>query len=149
MDAAPIPTIDNTTTRAWRFPWMGPFLKALSIRGAVAPAAEKVGIARDRVYDLRKEDPNFAADWDAAIDRALDVAEDELYARAVEGWDEPVFQGGALAGVIRKKSDRLLEFMLTSRRRSTYGGLKDRQHETRTDTPARKVTFVRREPTHD
>lgn len=40
-----------------------------------------------------------------------DTIRREIARRAIDGWDEPVWHQGAEVGVIRKFSDRLLEFM--------------------------------------
>ena len=51
----------------------------------------------------------LAQGWEEALDEARDVIRGEIYRRAVEGWEVPVFQGGRQVGSIRKYSDRLLE----------------------------------------
>lgn len=48
------------------------------------------------------------------------MLEDEARRRAVDGVDEPVFQGGELVGHVRRYSDRLLEFLLRGRRPTVY-----------------------------
>ena len=48
-------------------------------------------------------------DFYHGLDEARDVIRGEIYRRAVEGWEVPVFQGGRQVGSIRKYSDRLLE----------------------------------------
>lgn len=147
MDESPAPTSKDTTARAraWPKPWMGPFLAALSLNGIVTTSSDAARINRCTAYEERETNEEFRVAWEEAIEVALDRAEAELYTRAVNGWSEPVYQGGAQVGLIVKKSDRCLELLLTARRRGTYGNLKDRQNETRSDAPARKVTFTRKD----
>ena len=62
--------------------------------------------------DERQRDPSFAAAWDDAVEVARSEIEHELFRRAQEGVDEPVFGGKyreQIVGTVRKYSDRLLE----------------------------------------
>jgi hypothetical protein len=51
---------------------------------------------------------------------AVGALEDEALRRAVEGVEEPVYQGGKQVGVIRKYSDALLMFLLKAARPEKY-----------------------------
>ena len=88
------------------------FLARLAECGRVSVAAEKAAQDRPALYRERSRSPEFAALWEEALSLAMGMAEDELYRRAVEGWDEPVFQRGAMVGTIRKFSDSNLQFYL-------------------------------------
>jgi len=85
-------------------------------------AAEAVALSRSRAYELRDEDPEFAAAWDAAVDEAADRLEQEAWRRAVDGWEEPVFGslgggvGSGEVGRVRKFSNALLIFLLKGNR---------------------------------
>lgn len=62
--------------------------------------------------DERQRDPVFAAAWEEAVDAARADIEHEIYRRAQEGYDEPVFGGKfreQVVGTVRRYSDRLLE----------------------------------------
>lgn len=72
------------------------------------------------MYQLRDEDPGFAAEWDSALDEAIDDAEGETYRRAVKGTLKPVFQKGEEVGKIREYSDTLLMFWLKAHRPEKY-----------------------------
>ena len=61
---------------------------------------------------MRKEDPEFAEAWNLALEAGNDVLEAEALRRAVEGVDEPIYQGGALVGTVTKYSDTLLALLL-------------------------------------
>lgn len=96
------------------------FLGILAAYGNVKEACEKAGIARQTVYQRREKDSDFAAAWDNALEIAADVLEREAWRRAVEGWDEPVYQGKELVGTIRKYDSTLLIFLLKGIRPAKY-----------------------------
>lgn len=97
------------------------FIDELGECANVSASAAEAGVSRKTVYQERKADAGFAHAWDEAIETALDRAEGELYRRAVEGVEEPVFYKGDIVGAIRRYSDTALIFMLKTRRRSIYG----------------------------
>ena len=84
------------------------FFVALENGHAVAAACQAAGYARARVYVWRREDPAFAAAWDAAARVASDLLEEEADRRGRDGYDEAVFYRGEEAGTRRKYSDGLL-----------------------------------------
>jgi hypothetical protein len=96
------------------------FLHVLSETANVTRAAESIGMARGYMYELRDEDPEFKAQWNAAVEIGTDALEDEATRRATEGWDEPVFYQGAQCGLVRKFSDTLLIVQLKARRPARY-----------------------------
>ena len=104
------------------------FLDELAKGLSVTGAANAAGYHRQRVYEIRKDDSEFAEKWDAAIDQGTDVLEDEMRRRAYEGVDEPVFHQGRQCGVIRKYSDTLLIFSLKGRRPQKYRDNVDLNH---------------------
>lgn len=88
--------------------------------GNVSRACEAAGIARQRVYEWRSADADFAAAWDEAVEAGTDELEEEARRRAYEGVDEPVFYQGETCGTVRKYSDTLLIFLLKGRRPDKY-----------------------------
>lgn len=102
------------------------FLRTLGKWGNVRLAAEAVALSRSRAYELRDEDPQFAAAWDAAVEEAADRLEQEAWRRAVDGWDEPVFgslgsgEGSGEVGRVRKFSNALLIFLLKGSKPEKY-----------------------------
>jgi hypothetical protein len=88
------------------------FLSALADCGNVADAARQAGIARNALYLWKRDDPAFAADWEAALAAGGDNLEEEAIRRARDGWDEPVWYQGKQVGTVRKYSDTLLIFLL-------------------------------------
>lgn len=80
-------------------------------RAASPRASSKYGAVRT-FKDERDRDPEFAAQWQEAVEAAEASIEHELYRRAQEGWEEPIFGGRhkeKIVGTVRKYSDRLLE----------------------------------------
>ena len=98
------------------------FLEALSETGSVTNAAAIAGTSRTRVYELRKNDEDFAWAWDEAERRAVDRLREEARRRAVEGVAEPLVSAGKLVRdedgqpvMVRRYSDRLLLSLLNSK----------------------------------
>jgi hypothetical protein len=96
------------------------FLEALALGWSVTHAAGLAGRSRQRFYELREADEAFAEAWSQAIDAGTDVLEDEAKRRAVDGWDEPIYQRGDLVGHVRRYSDNLLALLLRARRPAIY-----------------------------
>jgi len=101
------------------------FLEALSETGSVSNAVKIAGTSRTRVYELRKNDVEFAWAWDDAEQRAFDRLREEATRRAVEGVAEPLVSAGKLVRdehgqpiMVRRYSDRLLLSLLNSKRSS-------------------------------
>src|SRR5215471_6930574 len=99
------------------------FLRALADTGIVTVAAGVAGVTRARAYQVRKEDPGFAAAWEDAEERAADALEAEAFRRAVVGVPVPLVSGGKVVRddegqplVIRQFSDPLLTTLLKARR---------------------------------
>lgn len=79
--------------------WVGPFLEQLSQSCNVSASARAVGITSSSAYKLRKEDGDFAAAWDQALEDASDDLEAEARRRAMRGVQEPVVYQGQLTPV--------------------------------------------------
>lgn len=96
------------------------FLTALSDTANVTRAAEKIGMSRRYMYEVRDTDEEFKKEWQAAETLGLDALEDEVTRRGVEGWEEPVWYQGVQCGLVRKFSDSLLMFRLNGGRPEKY-----------------------------
>lgn len=96
------------------------FLEALGAGWSVRHAATLTTHAFQRWYELRAADERFAESWAQAVEQGTQVLEDEARRRAVDGWEEPVYQQGELAGTVRKYSDQLLTLLLRGRRPTMY-----------------------------
>ena len=88
------------------------FLTVYADLGRLNEAARAVDLCPETIRVARKEDDEFSAAVAEAYRDFCDTLEKEAYRRAVEGWEEPVFQGGVLVGTVLKRSDRILELML-------------------------------------
>jgi hypothetical protein len=69
------------------------FLEALANAWKVNEAAALAGHHRQRFYEARAADESFAAAWDAAEKEGIEVAENELRRRGIDGYDEMTFDG--------------------------------------------------------
>jgi hypothetical protein len=79
---------------------------------AASPHSTEHAGALQTFRDERGRDDQFAADWDAAMEHARGEVEHELFRRAQEGWEEPIYGGRykeTVVGTVRRYSDRLLE----------------------------------------
>ncbi len=103
------------------------FLAILSNGSSVQAAVQAIGCSRSNAYKRRQNDPEFAAQWDAAIEAGSDLLEDEAKRRAHEGVLEPVYYQGQEVGQVRKYSDTLLMFMLKARRPDKFKERKEQQ----------------------
>ena len=101
--------------------WVKPFLAALAEVPNVTEAARRAGISKRNVYNRRDVDPEFAAQWDDALEETLDALEGECYRRAKDGVERQVFYEGRPVGSYREYSDTLAIKILAARRRHLYG----------------------------
>jgi hypothetical protein len=97
------------TTRARKL-----FIDALSECGVVLYACEQSGIERRKAYWLREVDNAFALAWDAACSESTERLEREAIRRA-NGYDVDSVDKNGYRHTVTAYSDRLLEFMLSSR----------------------------------
>lgn len=97
------------------------FLSALNqSQGNVSDACEVVGIGRRTAYEWREDDKQFATQWDEIVDKHMDALESEIYRRAHQGTEKPVFYQGEQCGVIQEYSDTLAMFILKGHRPDKY-----------------------------
>lgn len=103
MPAPEFPEIADPKKRA--------YLAAYSLTGRFADAAAAADITLRTGWNWRHApDPDFQAALTMARGLAGDRLEAEIYRRAMEGVEEPVYQQGRMVGTIRKFSDLLLIF---------------------------------------
>lgn len=89
------------------------FLELYKKTGKFYSSAKEVGLYAGNVADQEMErDPEFALAVNDVSKIRAELIEEEAYARAVIGWEEPVFYMGRIVGHIRKKSDALLTMLL-------------------------------------
>lgn len=62
--------------------WRAAFLTSLAATANASEAAAAAKITRQRAYQVRAENADFAQDWDAAIEIAADALEEEARRRA-------------------------------------------------------------------
>lgn len=96
-------------------------LEALASGMSPTPAARAAGVGRSTAYLWRQSDPDFAAKWDEAVADGIDLLEEEVRRRAVDGVNErPIYHRGVQVGEIKDYSDKLLIFLLKTRRPEVY-----------------------------
>lgn len=90
--------------------WRPVFVEALRNSGNVRYACQQAGIDRKTAYKHRETAPEFAAQWDEALEDAIDAL--EVYAR----------------DRAKKNSDTLLIFLLKAHRPAVYRETINQQH---------------------
>ena len=88
------------------------FLAQLAMIGNVTQACEAAQICKPTAYNLRNKDPEFAAEWEHAEQKAILRLEAEAWRRGVEGVDKPIIYQGEIMGTFKEYSDRMLELLL-------------------------------------
>lgn len=96
------------------------FLKEFAQNGNVSVSCRAAKVGRRTIYDWLEVDPTFKGLYEEAHDEALDALEEEARRRAVDGVNEPVYQGGEKVGTVRKFSDALLILLLKGKRPDTF-----------------------------
>lgn len=107
----------------------GLFLEAFAQCGNITESARLVGLERSSHYKWLANDPDYPAKFKDAFEQACDKLEHEAWRRGVEGWDEPVFQGGQEVGVIRRYDSGLLKALLRAHLPNRYGQEVKHEHE--------------------
>lgn len=102
----------------WNARKRGFFLRTLRQTKCVKTACEVAGVSDTAAYRLRARSPAFAAAWERALieGRAPSVLAAAV-ARAVEGWDEPIVQGGKVVAWRKRYSDALMRDLLRAEQR--------------------------------
>ena len=96
------------------------FLRVYAACGNLTEAARAVGVVRQSHYYWMEHLPGYREAAEQAREMATDRLEREAWRRAVEGWDEPVYQKGQLVATVRRYSDALLMLLLRANRPEKY-----------------------------
>jgi hypothetical protein len=94
----------------------------------VSKTCELMGISRNTAYTERQRNEDFALAWADIEEETTEAMECEAYRRAVEGVTTPMVSAGKHVTDVQSYSDRLLEFMLKSRRPEKYRDRVDVNH---------------------
>jgi hypothetical protein len=112
--------------------WMSAFLEVLARSGNVTLACFAADTDRQNAYQLRDRDAGFKALWEAALEMAADLLEEEAWRRALEGVERYVVSQGKIVLapdgtplIEEHYSDMLLDRLLRAHRpekfRDNYG----------------------------
>jgi len=123
------------------YDWKKIFLEHLRESPIISHAAKAAGISRINAWRNRKSDPDFAAEWDDAIQEGIDKAEAEAYRRAVKGYEQDVWYQGMKVGSQTLYSDQLLTLILKGNRKRVYS---ERTELTGADGAAIEVSKIER-----
>jgi hypothetical protein len=92
------------------------FFEQLAKTCNITASAAAIGVSRQHVHHLRRTKPQFAKDWDDAIQQATDALEAAARGRAIDGYQRPVYQRGELVGYEPCYSDALMITLLKAHR---------------------------------
>lgn len=99
--------------------WRPKFLARLAITNSPVIACRDT-VPLSVVYKHRSEDTDFAAQWAAALDHAVQLLEDVCFKSAIEGDCKPVYWQGIKVGHIREYDSRLRVELLRAFRPDRY-----------------------------
>lgn len=118
------------------------FLAAYVECGTISHAAKAAEIRRETHHEWVRSDPVYAAAFAEAKEQAVECLEREARRRAIEGVDEPVYQGGELVGYKRRYSDTLLIFMLKAEAPDKYKERMDQNLNATLNTNKMQINVV-------
>jgi hypothetical protein len=111
----------NARARArYALVWRPKFLSGLSLTNSPTLAAGFARITKQTVYNHRKWDSEFAAQWQEAIEHAVELLHSRCFQRALEGDCEPVFYMGKPVAYVRKFDSRLQIELLRAYKPETF-----------------------------
>ncbi|MBF0184687.1 MAG: terminase [Magnetococcales bacterium] len=119
------------------------FLLALAETGCLGHACRAVGVSRQAVHEWRRDDQVFAGAVEEALEQAADQLEIAARRRAVEGVQEPVYQGGQQVGIVQRYSDTLLLALLRAHRPAFRTAYQQAAPPEPPSTPVDPATAVR------
>ena len=95
------------------------FFAALQTGASITVACKEASYQRSAAYRWRKDNTDFATNWNEAQDIAADLLEEEADRRARDGYDEVTTRDG-VATIKNKRSDMLLLARLRAMRPERY-----------------------------
>ena len=87
---------------------------------------------------------DFLRRWEDAWERGADLLEEEMWRRAREGVEKPVFYQGKVVGHVREFSDVLVLELIRARPKHDYASFRAIQQDVRTNAGLEFVANVRR-----
>lgn len=100
--------------------WQKTVIAALRLKGNLSLACRAASVSLNTVKKYREQSPIFDELCEQALTYNDDLVEGRAYQLGVEGYFEPVYQGGVLVGKRHVISERLLEVMLKARKPKVF-----------------------------
>lgn len=104
-----------------REPWMIRFLVAYARYGVLEDACAEARISRWTVANYRASNAWFGEAYSNAEKAPGRRVRRRMFDLAADGWDEPVFQGGARVGTVRKFDTGLIWNVMKTKERDEFG----------------------------
>ncbi len=121
------------------------FIETLARTGEPALAAKACGFSLATCQNHARRDEEFAQAGFEALQAYRATIAAEIHRRAIEGVDEPVYQGGQLVGYKRRYSDALLLAHAKRHMPNDYGDKKTITHNHNQSIDASSLTPESRE----
>ena len=98
------------------------FIELLANTGNVSKCCQALNVSRNEMYRHRRENPEFAEQWEEARETAVELLEDEAWRRAFEGIEKEIIshKTGFVIGIEKKYSDTLLMCLLQAHKPDKY-----------------------------
>lgn len=128
---------DSTAKKPYALKWAPRFLERIRETGNVSLACKAVRIDRGTFYKAYHRVASFKADYDAALEDAVEMLEAEAWKRATVGRAQNIYHNGEVVGTEYVPSDTLLIFLLKHNKPDKYA---DRIHVIREFTRAAEDT---------
>lgn len=126
--------------------WRPRFISALRNSGNVRASCQAAGVERSTAYRAYKQSKEFAAQWDEALEEAIDTLEAAAWQRARDGVTrrEPVMYKGAQVGekVVTEYSDTLMTLLLKAHRPEKYRERVDMKHSGKVEVEGLKELAI-------
>lgn len=87
------------------------FVRLMHRSGVAEYVLAHLGLTRTDLKAAQEADLSFAQACDDSLQIRRATIEEEVTRRAIDGWDEPVYHRGELAGHIRRFSDPMLALL--------------------------------------
>lgn len=111
------------------------FLAAYAECGVIRLAAKSSEASARSHYRWMADDRDYVTAFEEAQRKSCKALEEEARRRAVDGWDEPVYQNGKKVGTRRRYSDTLLIFLMKGNQPDKFGDKVTQTHRGDSEAP--------------
>ena len=100
---------------------MNAFISYFRVTGDIRVSAKLAGCAKGTHYFWMSTTPAYKKAWESCRSTIAAMVEDSLVPKLIDGWDEPVYQGGELVGHKRKFDLAAMQRYLAKAKPEVFG----------------------------